>query len=475
MFRKSFLFRIICLLITLSALAACTPAIAPATPTSEPTAIPCPTLTPVAVTYNGLAMPTPMPVRTNPPQTPPIPDVQTPPVWLIGDDEVVLATVGSNETYRCGMVQHADALPPQEMVELLATVSLPVEAQAVILVGSTKIVAFQAMVQPSTKGPAESLSGRQLKAEEKRERDVTIYTLEPTGDPADQILAISITYDQEGYQAGATYLWRLNPSPATFAPTPNYDKTATAIVQAVVSTIQPKVHSSLASPDKEWRAEIISYDCVQITEDGENAYEQLKLIRVGDGTETVIATQLQYCGGLGAYGLGGLYWSSNSRYFYYTDARDGSPDGLCWYWERPIYRVDVLTKTKEFIGEGPLSPDKTKIATWQEGDLVIWNLDEGEMARIRAAVNGAKRGPISWSPDSKSLVYLQNESDCFPFGKSYLIRVYAFEDRQELLLESVTPSVIHAKWESPNRISVSDEQGNQWSYDLVMLKLERLP
>lgn len=117
---KPFLFRMTWLLITLSAIAACTSEVAPATPTGEPTADPCPTLTPVAVTYNGLAMPTPMSVPTNPPQTPPIPDVQTPPVWLIVGDEVVIATIGSNENYRCGMVQHADALPPQEMVELLA-------------------------------------------------------------------------------------------------------------------------------------------------------------------------------------------------------------------------------------------------------------------------------------------------------------------------------------------------------------------
>ena len=469
------LIRIILLQITISALAACTSAVAPATPTGEPSAIPCPTLTPVAVTYNGLALPTPLPVPTNPPHPHPIPDVQAPPVWLIVGDDAILATGGGHETYRCGMVQHADGVSPQEMVDLLATASLPAEAQAVIIVGSTEIMAFQAMLQPSTKEPAESLSGRQLKVNEKREGDVMIFTLEPTGDPADQILAVTITYDQEGYQAGATYLWRLNPPLGTFAPTPNYDQTATAIVQAVVSTVQPKVHASLPSPDKNWRVETIIYDCVQVAEDGPNAYEQLKLIQASDGTETVIDTQLQYCGGVGAYGLGGLYWSPNSRYFYYTDAREGSPDGLCWYWERPIYRMDVLTQAKEFIGEGPLSPDKTKIATWRENDLVIWGLDEGELARIPAAVADAKRGPISWSPDSGSLVYLQTTSDCFPFGKSYVIRFDLPEHRQSLLLESKPISFVHVSWETPDQISLSDEQGNQWNYDLVNSKLEPVP
>ena len=261
----------------------------------------------------------------------------------------------------------------------------------------------------------------------------------------------------------------------TLAPTPDYDQTATAIVQAVVSTVQPKVHTSLPSPDKNWRVEIIIYDCVQVVEGDTNAYEQLKLIRVSDGTESVMATQLQYCGGVGAYGLGGLYWSPNSRYFYYTDAREGSPDGLCWYWERPIHRLDVLTQETEFIGEGPLSPDKAKIAMWQEGDLVIWGLDEGELARTPAAVTDAKRGPISWSPDSRSLVYIQTMSDCFPFGKSYVIRFDVSEGEQSLLLESKPISFIHVNWETPDRINLSDEQGNQWSYDLVNFKLEPAP
>ena len=178
---------------------------------------------------------------------------------------------------------------------------------------------------------------------------------------------------------------------------------------------------------------------------------------------------------MGAYGLGELYWSSDSRYFYYTDAREGSPDGLCWYWERPIYRLDVLTQETELLGSGPFSPDQTKIAMWQKNDLVIWSLYGGELSRIPAVISDAKRGPIAWSPDSESLVYLQNESDCFPFGKSYLIRFDMSKTEQNLLLESDTPSFIYATWDASDRITLSDEQGNHWVYDLATLKLEQVP
>ena len=261
----------------------------------------------------------------------------------------------------------------------------------------------------------------------------------------------------------------------THAPTPEFDQTATAIVQAVVSTAQPQVHASSLSPDRNWRVEIIIFDCVQVVEGDLNAYEQLKLFRVSDEAEWVIDNQLRYCGGLGAHSFGGLLWSPNSRYFYYTPAREGAPDGVCWYWEHPIYRIDVLTQAIEFIGAGPLSPDKTKIAMWQETDLVVWRLDEGELARIPAAISDARQGPISWSPDSQSLVYLQTTSDCFPFGKSYVIRFDVPEGQQSLLLESETPSFIYVAWVAPDRLSLNDEHINYWTYNLDTHELEQVP
>ena len=435
------------------------------------------------ITYKGLVLSRPQSNRD-------IMMPQPPPAWLIVGDEVILASFGSSCLpvlvfgMGCG-----DAPAPQGRTDL-ATAILPAKTQAVIVIASTTVKEFRATVQPWTEEPDSApLTVRELQTESERGINKTVFTLEPLDETDDLLLEITVTY----IRGGASYHWRLNPdltAAATITPnptpipatatetpvlTPNYDQTATAVVQAVISTVQPRVHSSMLSPDENWRVETIIYDCTQVTEDGPNAYEQLKLIRISDGTESVIATQLLYCGGVGAYGFEGLWWSSNSRYFYYTDAREGSPDGLCWYWEHPIYRADVLTQETEFIGEGPLSPDQTKIAMWREKDLVIWGLDEGELASIPAANPDAKRGPITWSPDSQSLVYLQTESDCFPFGKSYLIRVDVFKGEQTLLLESKPISFIHVSWETPDRISLSDDQGNQWSYDFVYSKLEPVP
>ena len=219
MFTKTFPVRATLLLITLSSLVACIPSTQP-TQAGELSPTPCPTLTPVAVTYNGIALPTPKPNPTQPPEPnqPEYPDIQLPPVWLIVGDEVVLATSGSFENYRCGEFEHADAAPPREMGEFLPTAALLAEARAVIVVGSGAITKFQATVQPWSELPEQyfdASSGRPLNAEGKREGNVTVYTLESTGNSGDQLLAVSITfYVVGGYPEGmgASYLWRLNPS-----------------------------------------------------------------------------------------------------------------------------------------------------------------------------------------------------------------------------------------------------------------------
>ena len=126
------------------------------------------------------------------------------------------------------------------------------------------------------------------------------------------------------------------PAPMSSLPTPAPD-----VVAAVVALSQPQIHAVYPSPDHKWQAEVVIHACVQ-TGDGEvNAYEQLRLVRTSDGAETVVAGQLRNCGGLGTYGLEGLHWSADSRYFYYTDAREGVPDGSESGWERPVYRLEI--------------------------------------------------------------------------------------------------------------------------------------
>jgi hypothetical protein len=271
---------------------------------------------------------------------------------------------------------------------------------------------------------------------------------------------------------------------ATFTPRPTGTVTPTEIPKTptatpdmaatVVAISKPRIYSPLPSPDGNWRAEVVIYDCVPVGGVDKNAYEQLKLIPKGGGAAKIADSQLQYCGGLGAFGLAGLFWSPNSRYFYYTDTREGVPDG-CGYWERPIIRLDVSDLRLEYLGSGPRSPDGTKLATWQGQELVVWDINEGQMARISATASDAETGPITWSPDSQALVYVQFASYCPLSGKSFIVRLDLHELAQTLLLESETPTFGNAAWDVPNELRLFDEKGKEWRYDLATQELEQAP
>ena len=245
----------------------------------------------------------------------------------------------------------------------------------------------------------------------------------------------------------------------------------TDIVGTVIVMSEPRVFSSLLSPDGNWRAEVVIHDCVLVGDVDENAYEQLRLVQVGKGISEVVDTQLRYCSGLGAFGLAGMFWSPNSRYFYYTNAREGGPDG-CGYWERPILRVDVNNMKLEYLGGGPRSPDGTKLAMWQGRELVVRNVNGGEIARISETAPNAETGPITWSPDSQALVYLQFASYCPLAGKSYVVRLDLPEFRQTLLLESETPTFGGAAWDIYEVLKLFDENGKEWYFDFATKELK---
>ncbi|MDQ2690866.1 MAG: hypothetical protein M3Y68_02420 [Chloroflexota bacterium] len=275
--------------------------------------------------------------------------------------------------------------------------------------------------------------------------------------------------------------------PATSTPTANLEATqfavtSSAIAAAIMTEQAPRLFDSYPSPDEDWRAEVVIYDCISVDPASvdENAYEELRVINVGSGESNVIDTQLQYCGGLGAAGLEGLFWSPNSRYFYYTDGREGVPDGCGGYWQRPILRYEISTSGTEELGGGPLSPDGTKLATWQGKDLVIWDVNEGEeLGRVSYDIANLELesgpGAIVWSPDNQALVYMLVESYCPLSGQSAIVHVDLSTLEQSVVLESETPTFGDAVWTEAEEITLFDESGNQWVYTFETRELEPLP
>jgi len=257
--------------------------------------------------------------------------------------------------------------------------------------------------------------------------------------------------------------------------TPDYvatdDFIETASINTIMSTVQPEVLETHSSPDGKWQVDVIRYDCINYAYPdytGIIAYEQLKIVNLSNGAEKIVEDQLLNCDGVGAFGFDGLYWSSGNRYFYFSDWREGSPDGGCGnYLSLPIYRLDTLTQEIIMIGGGPISPDQTKLAMWQENEIVIWDLDKGEVGRVRGLSPDALAGGIGWSPDGQSLVYLQTTFDCAPdYGTTYVTRLDLTEMSQTLLLKFQPPGFGGVSWEVPDRITLMDGNGKFWAYDL---------
>jgi hypothetical protein len=149
---------------------------------------------------------------------------------------------------------------------------------------------------------------------------------------------------------------------AETTPQPTPDPTTQAIIAAVQGSSQPAT-TTYASPDGVWRVALAVFACTPMDTGDVYAYETVSLARTD--AAAIVDSQLINCGGLGAYGFDSLFWSADSRYFYYTMAREGVPDG-CGNWQPPIRRVDVATGASEDVSVGDPSPDAAALTAWLE-------------------------------------------------------------------------------------------------------------
>ena len=253
-------------------------------------------------------------------------------------------------------------------------------------------------------------------------------------------------------------------NPQVESPSPTSDLPATLIAAET-----PMINEFSTSPDGKLYAEVIRYDCTPTTDDGQaNAYEALRLVRRDDSGEKMIADQVQSCGGLGAFGLGALWWSKDNRFLYFSQAAQGVPDGLCSYWERPLNAYNLESGESYNLAQGPLTPDQQTIAFWDRGGfaVVLWNVENGEAGHFSAVEAGWSYGPIAWSPDGKKLAYLETQEWCYPWGETVLVLVDPASGEQSLLLRSNDPSFSGLEWGEANVLSLHDENDQVWQYDL---------
>lgn len=140
------------------------------------------------------------------------------------------------------------------------------------------------------------------------------------------------------------------------ATTPTPDAATQEIVAAVMAGAQP-ITETFAAPDAQWQVEIVIYGCVETGDEAVYAYELLRFAAAGADEWRQADSQLINCGGLGAYGFQAICWSPDGRYFYYTTAREGVPDGNS-DWSPPVWQLGPDSGTIRELGAVALTCTK---------------------------------------------------------------------------------------------------------------------
>lgn len=251
----------------------------------------------------------------------------------------------------------------------------------------------------------------------------------------------------------------------------------------VAATVEPVVRQQLESPDRAWMAEIATSDCVHVTEFVSAAYEVLSLVNQQTQARFPVKDQLSACDGIDSYSLGGLVWSPNSRYLYFTNAFLNAPaaeDDL--YRQPPLFQTDTTTQATTYLGKGVYSTTGQTIALVHDGcetrclpdEIVALNLDGSILARYmpsipRVATHGS--GSAAFSPDERAAAFLVTyctANSCM----SSLYRLDLVAGNSTALFEQHQPSFERLSWDVPDAITLYTADSTWWLYTISAGTLE---
>jgi hypothetical protein len=173
-------------------------------------------------------------------------------------------------------------------------------------------------------------------------------------------------------------------------------------IEAVMAASEPM---SFSTTTTETHSTIVTgYPCVDV--DGEKlSYERLELKDLASGESTLVTDQLINCDGLGPFGLAVLRWSDNGAFLYYTDARQGVPDGLVFGSFLTVWRLTLADWTRENLGIGQFSYDTEHWVTWDEEHIRLTNTREETEFDLEPADLVVIK--VEWLPDSQGVLYIQ--------------------------------------------------------------------
>lgn len=285
------------------------------------------------------------------------------------------------------------------------------------------------------------------------------------------------------------------PSPATLAPTlaqptsvpatPAAAPTntlepaieATAFAVAVLSA-RPELIETSTAPDGSASAELWTAPCGTVA--GFEAYgpvghDEIRWRPDSASDPILVAQQIRVCQGLGAFGLRVLQWSADSRYLFYTDAAQGSPDGGGCTWFGRVLRWDTLERAAVSLGNGATSPDGNWVAGVDGADLTIWSWNSDTVKRAAVLQKGWPISAIGWAPDGQRVLFVQSEASCGMGGASVIGLFNVDTGQVTELLRTQDPALLTFRFESVDELTFFGTSPDPHRYRLTNDSLVALP
>lgn len=184
------------------------------------------------------------------------------------------------------------------------------------------------------------------------------------------------------------------------------------LIDAVVAASQPNIIETSTQGD--YTASVTVYPCTAI--DGqEMSYERLDITDNTTNETHLIADQLIYCGGLGGFGLSIGRWmpsadgEGEARFLYYTDAREGEPDGAVLGWERPLWRVNLADFQVESLNQAKFSLTAQELVAWDQNQIRVVSAYNDESTDFPLMPAGLQMVEVTWLPLNSGVIYIQTD------------------------------------------------------------------
>lgn len=180
------------------------------------------------------------------------------------------------------------------------------------------------------------------------------------------------------------------------------------IIERLKGAVEAHTIQSVLSPDGKQRVQVTVYPCTNI-DDVERSYERLEMVDVSTNEIQVVREQLINCGGLGAFGFDIVHWSPDSSYLYFTEEREGYPDGLAIPWFPYLQRVHVQDERVDSLGQALISPSGTWIVLWDQTQISLLSVEGALSDTIHFPLlpGNMRMYSLLWLPNSSGVIYIQ--------------------------------------------------------------------